>query len=385
MRILQVAPFVAPLDEDRAPLGGAQVLVADLAVGLSDRGHEVTLAAAQGSHLRGVRIAELGVHAARMRPADLAPRDAVRADDDAQREAFARVRDWLDRHQHEIDVVHAHAYDAPAFDALRGSPRPVVHTLHLPPHDPTVVRAATEASDARLVAVSHAGARSWRAAGVAVTDVIHNGIDIARIPLSSRRGPHLLCAGRLSPEKGVETAIEIARGLGRGLVIVGGVYDHEYYERAIAPHVRAVTALDPDAPVREPIYLGPRPRAEVHRLMGRAAATLMPIHWEEPFGLVAVESLAAGTPVVAYRRGALPEIIQGPTGALVPAEDVAAFAQAVTAVIGSDPAACRAQAERFGLPPMVTRYLALFAEAAGTARRDARVTPKEPSDREDAP
>lgn len=384
MRILQVAPFVAPLDEHRAPLGGAQVLVADLAMGLSALGHEVTLAAAMGSRLAGVRVAELGVHAGRMRAADLGPRDAARADDDAQRDAFARVRAWLDRHRDQIDVVHAHAYDAPAFDALRGSPRPVVHTLHLPPHDATVVRAARETSDARLVAVSQAGARSWRAAGVAVTDVIHNGIDIARIRLSSHRGSHLLCAGRLSPEKGVETAIEVARRLERGLVIVGGIYDQGYFDRAIAPHVRAVAALDPDAPVREPLYLGPRPRVEVHLLMGGAAATLMPIHWDEPFGLVAVESLAAGTPVVAYRRGALPEIIQGPTGALAPPEDVAAFARAVTAAIGSDPGACRAQAERFGLPPMVARYLEVYAALTGTAPRGPGVTARGPSGPEEA-
>jgi glycosyltransferase involved in cell wall biosynthesis len=362
MRILQVAPFVAPLIEGEQQLGGAQVIVLDLARGLARAGHDVTLAAADGSRISGVRALTLGVHAGELRPADLAVRTGPRGDDAAQRDAFRRLREWLDLHADEIDVVNAHAYDAPAFDAFQGAPRPVVHTLHLPPHDAVVVRAARDATDARLVTVSEANASAWRTAGVPVRDVIHNGVDVAAIPLSTHRGAHLIYAGRLSAEKGVEVALDVAERLGRGLLLVGSIYDPAYHARAIAPRVRSVPDVPDGGPITGAVYIGPRTRDQVIRLLGDAAVTLMPVRWEEPFGLVAVESLAAGTPVVAFRRGGLAEILD--EHALVTPDDVAAFASAAEEAVGSDPLACRARAERFALPAMIDRYHALYASLA---------------------
>jgi glycosyltransferase involved in cell wall biosynthesis len=361
VRILQIAPLVAPLDERQPQLGGAQVILADLARGLARAGHAVTLAAADGSRLEGVEIPHLGIDPHLLRPADLGERSAPRDDEAKQRQAFARVRSWIDAYGDEIDVVHAHAYDAPAFTSLRGSPRPVAHTLHLPPRDAQVVQAARDAVDSRHVTVSHANARAWRDAGVPVRDVIHNGIDVEAIPLSAVRGPHLIYAGRVSPEKGVEVALDVAEQLGRGLLLVGGVYDQEYYARAIAPRVRAVDRLDAGVAVAGAVYLGSRPRGEVHRLMGGAGATLMPVRWDEPFGLVALESLATGTPVVAYRRGGLPELIGEDVGALVEPEDARAFTEAVARTIGRDPEACRRHASDFDVRRMVARYEELYA------------------------
>src|SRR5256712_6526707 len=271
MRILEVAPFASPIDDRGAQLGGAQVLIADIARGLASRGHAVTLAAANGSYVSGVALADLDIDSARLGRADLGPRDAPRADDAEERAAFMRVRAWLDAHASEIDVVHAHAYDAPAFEALARARRPVLHTLHLPPLDAVVVRAARAARDATLATVSAANARAWAGAGVAVRHVIHNGVDLARIPFSTRRGDHLLYAGRISPEQGVATAIDVASRAGRGLVIVGGVYDEAYFVRAIAPRVRRESEPDPYSPVRGAVYLGARAREEVYRLMGGAA------------------------------------------------------------------------------------------------------------------
>ncbi len=369
MRILLVAPLVSAIDERRQQLGGAQILVADLGRGLARAGHRTSLAAAEGSFLTGVRVLPLGIDAGILRPADLGARSGPREDDRAQREAFARVRAWLDAHAAEIDVVHAHAYDAAAFDALRGAPRPVIHTLHLPPLDADVVRAARDATDARMIGVSHASARTWRDAGVRVDDVIHDGVDVAAIPLGSARGEHLLYAGRLSPEKGVETALDVAERLGRPIVVVGGIYDAAYHARAIAPRVRAVDAIPRGAPIHGAVSLGPRPRAEVHALMGGAAATLMPVRWEEPFGLVAVESLAAGTPVVAYRRGALPEIIDEQVGAIVEPDDADAFARAVQRVIGLDGAACRRRAMAFDLSDTIRGHEALYRRVTAATQR----------------
>jgi len=362
MRIFEVAPFAAPIDERGVQLGGAQVLIADLAHGLASRGHAVTLAAANGSLVSGVTLADLDIDSAGLRRADLGPRDAPRADDAEQRAAFMRVREWLEAH--EIDVVHAHAYDAPAFDVLSGAPRPVLHTLHLPPLDAVVVRAARAAQGATFATVSAANARAWTMLGVAVRHVIHNGVDLTRIPFSTRRGDHLLYAGRISPEKGVATAIDIAARAGRGLVIVGGVYDEAYFARAIAPRVRRESEPDPYSPVRGAVYLGARAREEVYRLMGGAAVTLLPVQWEEPFGLVAVESLAAGTPVVGYRRGGLAEIVDSGSGVLVRPGDEAELVRAVDRATALDPHGCRRRAERFGLAAMIGGYEALLEDLA---------------------
>jgi glycosyltransferase involved in cell wall biosynthesis len=365
VRILQVAPMVSPIDDRREPIGGAQVVLADLARGLAARGHDVTLAAADGSHLSGVRLAPLGIDSGSLRPASLAATDGVRADDAAQSRAFAAVRAWIDQHTSEIDLIHAHAYDAPAFKALRGAPRPVLHTLHLPPLDAAVVRAAAAARDAALVTVSEANARAWRDKSVPVAQVIHNGIDVGRIKVGQRRGTHLVCAGRLSPEKGTHIAVAVARRSGRSLLVVGGAYDEAYFASAVAPHLRLMPEWRLGDPVEGVIYVGPRTRHELLAIVGSSSASLMPVMWDEPFGLVALESLATGTPVIAYRRGGLPEIVDDTCGVLVPPGDDDALERALAVAPGLAGTACRRRAERFSLDAMVAGYEALYRPVAG--------------------
>ena len=372
MRIVQVAPLVSPIDETREPIGGAQVLLAELARGLAARGHEVTLAAADGSRLSGMRVAPLAIHSAALRPAPMAQTSGERGDEAQQAEAFGRVRGWIEDHRAEIDVVHAHAYDAPAFDALAGAPRPVVHTLHLPPLDDAVVRAARRASDATMVTVSDANARAWRSQSVPVPYVVHNGIDLDRIPLGVARGTHLVCAGRISPEKGVHVAIAVARRVGRPLVILGGVYDASYFATAVAPRVRELPNWRPGDPVSGAVYIGRRSRSELHGIVASSAVTLMPVLWDEPFGLVALESLAAGTPVVAYRRGGLAEILDATSGELVAPGDETGLERAIGRAAMWPPDACRARAARFSLGAMLSGYEAVYAAVqSGAPRRDA--------------
>jgi UDP-glucose:tetrahydrobiopterin glucosyltransferase len=361
MRILEVAPFVAPIDESRTELGGAQIILQDLSRGLAARGHDVALVAAQGSRVEGVEILDLGIDSTRMQRADLGPTPGERSDEAEQRAAFAKVRAWIDANAADIDVVHAHAYDAPAFAALSGASRPVLHTLHLPPLDARVVAAARSAKDATLVTVSNANAAAWRKAGVPVRTVVPNGIDVSSIPFSRDRGDHLLYAGRISPEKGVAAAIEIAERTRRGILLVGTIYDEAYFAKRIAPRVRAVADAAPPSRVRGAIYIGPRSREEVYALMGHAATFVLPVEWDEPFGLVAVESLASGTPVVAYRRGGLAEIVDYTSGELVTPGDLGAFAAAVAMAVEKDPLECRRRAERFTLEAMVTGYETVLA------------------------
>ncbi|MBI3522661.1 MAG: glycosyltransferase [Chloroflexi bacterium] len=367
MRILEVAPLVSPIDETGEQLGGAQVLVADLARGLAARGHEVTLAAANGSRVSGVRIAPLDIDSGELRPAALGVTAAERLDTALQARAFARVQAWLETRRDAFDVAHAHAYDAPAFELLT-APQPVIHTLHLPPYEAGVVRAARAATAAITVTVSEANARAWREAGVPVRHVIYNGVDVTSIHVGERKGPHLLCAGRISPEKGVHLAIALARRLGRSLLIVGGIYDQAYFDELVSPHARAMPTWRTGDDVDGIVWIGSRRREEVHALMGDAAATLMPVLWDEPFGLVAVESLAAGTPVAGFRRGGLAEIVDDSCGALAEPDDERALERATFKALACSPGACRRRAERFSLDAMLSGYEELFAEVRSDRR-----------------
>jgi len=344
VRVCLVAPFVSVIDERSPQLGGAQALVADLACGLAAAGHDVALLAARGSFVTGVSVIDLGIDAKDLVPATLLTASA-RRDDAAQRDAFARARAWVDRER--VDVVHAHAYDGPAFDALEGAAPPVVHTLHLPPLDASVVSAARRSS-AAMATVSRANAHAWEERGVRIRAVVPNGVDVSRIPFGSGEGGYLLVAGRIAPEKGVDVAARVARAAGMPLWVVGQVYDDA-----------ALRTIDPSG-VR---FLGPRSRADVFSLMAGAKALLMPVRWDEPFGLVAAEAMAAGTPVVGYRRGGLAEVVEdGRTGFLVEPDDEEALARAVGRIGVIDRRVCRDRVEhRFSLQRMVDGYAAFYA------------------------
>lgn len=352
MRVALIAPFIAVIDDRRGQIGGAQSIIADLARGLASRGHAVTLVAPRGSHVAGVAIEDLGFEAdpTAALHADGANR-AARADGlsrvSSQGRVFTSVREWIDARQSEFDVVHSHAFDTPALEQLRG-PR-VIHTLHLPPLDPAIVAAARSAH-ATLATVSNSCRDDWNAAGVPVAEVLPNGVDIDAVPEGAGQGGYLAFAGRISPEKGADAACRIARELRMPLRLAGPIYDNAYFMREVRP------LLGPAAE-----YDGPLDRPALWRMLGGASATLLPIRWDEPFGLVALESLAAGTPVVAYARGGLREIVvDGRSGVLAPPDDERALIEGVRAVIGSSRAACRADARRYDLPRMLDAHEQLY-------------------------
>lgn len=175
---------------------------------------------------------------------------------------------------------------------------------------------------------------------------IHHGVDPDAFTLGAGEGGYLLFLGRIHPDKGTATAIEVARRAGLPLLIAGVVHDAEYHRREVEPH------LDGDR-VRYVGAVGPRER---DRLLGSARALLHLIDFDEPFGLSVVESMMAGTPVVAYRRGSMPELVRpGTSGYLV--ADIPGAVDAVARVGAVDRTACRADAvTRFSSARMIDDY-----------------------------
>ena len=182
--------------------------------------------------------------------------------------------------------------------------------------------------------------------------MIYNGLDLDAIPFNPKTPVEapLLFAGRIAPEKGVEAAIDIAEKAGYRLLIAGGIYDRRYFEQRIVPKLRRAGG--------RVTYLGQLERLALWKVMGQSLGLLFPIEWDEPFGLTAVEAMATGTPVIAFRRGAAQEIIRhGETGFLVEEGETAHAAALVDDLYDIPRAHCRAHVEaNFSLQQMLDTY-----------------------------
>ena len=181
---------------------------------------------------------------------------------------------------------------------------------------------------------------------------IHHGIDIAQFPFFESAGEYLLFFGRIHPEKGTHEAIQVAQRLGRKLVIAGIVQDQEYFDTQVQPYIDGVTVE----------YLGAVGVAQRPEVLGRALAMLHLISFDEPFGLSLLESMACGTPVIAFGRGSMPEIIRhGETGYIV--ADIDGAADAVDAVRSIDRSTCRKHVElHFSHTRMAADYARVYRE-----------------------
>src|SRR4029077_9676243 len=344
MRIAVVASPVTPLRP--AQLGGAQSVICDLAVGLVRRGHSVELHCAEGSEVTGVELHMVPTPPdalqALVMPAGAqpAPSPGVAA---AIATMFRRVE------ASRPDVVSQHAFDAPAFE--KAELLPTLHTLHLPPIDAAVVAAVRLTPGARLATVSQSCRRDWEAAGGRIGQVIRNGVSDPSLNGESVDEVALI-AGRISPEKGVDHALKAARLASLRCRIAGAHYDPDYVVDLAGVEV-----------------LGSIPRDDLRRVMARSAVTICAVRWDEPFGLVAAEAQMAGCPVAAYRRGALPEVVdEGVSGFLAAPDDVQDLARATVKCLALDRRKVRASAQRrLGLEGMLDRYEAALSMIAREA------------------
>lgn len=327
-----IASPVSPLRA--AQLGGAQAFICDLARGLTQRGHDVTLHCAEGSEVPGVRLATVPLPddatAALVMPggAEPPPAPGVAA---ALGRMLGEVRDL------QVEAVSQHAFDAPAFEGARGLP--VLHTLHLPPIVAAVAAAVRTAPASGLATVSRACRADWLAEGIEVGRVLLNGVP--DVEVSSVPDRVALVAGRISPEKGIEHALAAARAAHLPVRLAGAHYDPGY----------GVDLSSVDV-------LGSLARDRLRHVMAGSAVTICAVRWEEPFGMVAAEAQMAGCPVAGYRRGALPEVVEeGVSGFLAAPDDVEGLADAIRRCLTLDRDLVRASAlHRLGLDAALDRY-----------------------------
>jgi glycosyltransferase involved in cell wall biosynthesis len=303
--------------------GGVEWVVSALTEALVARGHMVTLFCAPGSRSSATVVTLLDEHQ---------PHEIERSLHEADHVSRAFGEIELAPPGRRFDVVHDHCGFTPLAMADRLE-TPIVHTLHGQFTPSTAAFYAEHGHKGTLVGISRAQLSSVKAPVGLVAATIPNPIDVRSWPLREQKDGYLLWVGRMTPEKGPHRAIVAARAAGLPLILAGVIQpgQQEFYDQEIAPHV------DGDR-VR---FVGEVGGAEKRALFAGARALLMPIRWEEPFGMVMVEALACGTPVIAFREGAACElVVDGHTGFLV--DDELAMAETVAELSAIAPADCRA-------------------------------------------
>ncbi|WP_394540232.1 glycosyltransferase family 4 protein [Lysobacter enzymogenes] len=349
MKIAQISPLYEAVPPRL--YGGTERVVAHLCDALVEAGHEVTLFASADADTR----------------AELAPvRDcAIRLDTGAFASSTANLAAHLSqmyevrRRAAEFDVLHFHV-DLLHFPFFEDCADRTLTTLHGRLDHKDMAPAYKRWPRYPLVSISNHQRRPLRHARWLGT--VYHGLPQERFAFAPRpAGGYLAFLGRISPEKRVDRAIEIARLAGWPLKIAAKVdrADLDYFRDTIAPLL--------DAPGIE--FIGEIGDADKAAFLGEAAALLFPIDWPEPFGLVMIEAMACGTPVIGWNCGSVPEVIdEGVTGTVV--DSVEAAAAAVRAVAGYDRARIRSVFERrFSAAAMAHDYLDLYAGLAGRGGR----------------
>lgn len=330
--------------------GGTETVVSTLTEELVSRGHTVTLFCAPGS-----------VSTAEVRPmldaahADEFDRTVLEADHTARALAVIEPRSG----ERPFDVVHDHS----GFTLLAMADRistPVVHTLHGAFDRATAAFYAEHSAKASMIAIS--AAQLATAPGeLRAAATIANPIDARTWQMRYEKDDYVLWIGRFTADKGPHHAIAAARRAGVRLVLAGVVQpgDEAFFDRSIAPHIDDVAVQ----------YVGEVSGASKRELFAGARALLMPIRWAEPFGMVMIEALASGTPVIAFPEGAAPDIVtDGVTGFFV--DDALQMGDAIAAISALSPMDCRDWVLRHcDVRSVATQYEAAYAAAISDARR----------------
>src|SRR5215210_8534514 len=340
LRIAMVAPPFYEIPPDG--YGGIEAVVALLVDGLVDRGHDVTLISAGEARTKARTITTFDE-----------PQWPRLGRAEPELLHAARVAGLLE--ELEPEIAHDHTAAGPAF--ARDRRFPMVVTSHGPATGEWGEYLAAAGPELCLVAISQAQVDlspilPWRG-------VVHNSLDVSSIPWRSDKEDYVVWLGRLSPDKAAHLAIDIAREAGRRIVVAGKCTEPDetqYFEAEVKPR------LGPDAEYVEELKVD-----EKYDLLAGAAAFVFPLQWEEPFGMVLVEAMACGTPVLSLRRGAVPEVVvDGQTGFVRHQADE--LVDALRHLDEIDPRVCRRHVEEnFAPAKMVEAYEKVYRACMASA------------------
>ena len=353
LKIAEVAPLMVEIPPER--YGGIESIVNDLSQGLSDMGHKVTVFGAGGSKITGKNIQLV----------PCAPFPTTRDLSKNREYELSELYTVIDR-QHDFDLIHFH-YEPLIGRTLENGKEtnlfskivvPKVHTFHNTTYIDANIeyyRSHQDMLNAKYVFISkdHQAPLSF----LDNSTVIYNGIHLEYLTYNDVSENYLLFAGRLTKVKGVIEAIKVAKIVGKKLIIFGKVdsTDIGFYEKEVKPLIDG----------KQIVYLGEVSTEEKYNYYRNAKCLLFPISWHEPFGLVLVEAMACGTPVIGFNVGSVSEIIEnGKTGYVV--STVQEMAQKVNDIQKIKRKDCREKVERmFTTEIMVDEYEKLYMECAG--------------------
>jgi len=348
MRIGMIAPPWFPLPPQR--YGGIEFVVSLLTEGLVRHGHDVTLFASGDSETQA-RLSYIFTRA---------PFEQIESGGHLEvmhsLEAYKRAR--------EFDVIHDH--DGLASRAMGALVHelvgvPVVATLHGPADRLTQEMLSSLRRDLSFIAISEYQRKGFPDLRFVAT--VPNAIDVEHMPFCAEKDDYFLFIGRMTADKGAHTAIRVAQRLGTRLILAGKVNEgpeRDFFAAEVEPHLSDNVH-----------YRGEVDHETKVELYRRARCTLFPIQWPEPFGLVMIESLACGTPVIAMRQGSVPEVIEhGRTGFIV--ETAEEMVEAAARIGEIDPAECRrAVEERFGSDAFVAAHEAAYRRLLADAQTES--------------
>ena len=380
MKILQIATLNRPIQEDLG-YGPIETVIYNLDKGLTELGHQSIVACSGDSRIVGEKHTTIEKGFA----------EYWSTNTRAQREFMSQhLANSLRRAQRgDIDIIHMHdsVMMKHVFDGLRQKPIPIVMTLHVAAEEKGMFRqwneSLTSSSSAYFVPISKYQ-RAEHRGFVNMRKVVHHGIDLNAFPFEDDPGrqDYLFSIGRITEDKGQDTAVEIAKNTGSRLILAGNVQnkpkDRAFFkklEKSIDLVADASAILSDDLyytkvmkPILESgkqiIYIGEVSSAQKKMWYRHARATLFPIRWGEPFGLVLIESMACGTPVVAFRRGSVPEIvIHGKTGFV--SDTMKEMMEAVRMIHQIDRGECRRHVQKnFSIASMARKYSTLYQRIA---------------------
>jgi glycosyltransferase involved in cell wall biosynthesis len=342
-----IAPPWFPLPPNR--YGGIEKIVSILADGLAARGHRVTLFAS-GDSFSQATLSHVLAKAPSKKINNGTYLEAIHS-----LAAYAKARHFNIIHDH--DGIVSRSLGAIINQLLK---IPVVATLHGPVTPP--IKNFFKVTGSSIFLITLTDFQRNQLQGLNYLATIPNAIEISNFPFTTRKEDFLLFVGRMNPEKGAGIAARIARMVNRRLIMIGKLNEPEekiYFEKCVRPYLN-----------KNVIFIGEVDQKTKLDLYAKASCTLFPIQWDEPFGLVMIESMACGTPVIAFRRGSVPEIIKhGETGFIV--ESVPEMIKAIKKIERINNKVCRKYvAEKFNVTSFLDKHEEAYLKAIELASRN---------------